>query len=234
MLLWLSITAVVLTLTLSLLSSTTVYAQQPAADKPHDQKSKTLGKRKAGRAQSKAKTRKGARPNARGSQEAKSQDNRQTGAESGAAGRANGRNRTGAAKGGIDESEIADSASKRRERGMGSENGTNGLNATETTEQGVESIDSALKGGATQRSNRMEFDARLVYGETAGSGAVILFERGQRHLPPLTKQRTEFLSATTEPIFGKKAESRYRVRDESEEVKSDKTENKSTIDGFRN
>jgi cytoskeletal protein RodZ len=216
MLLWSSITMVVLTLTLSLIPSTTVYAQQSAADKPRDPKSQALRTRKTGRTQSKAKMSKGAKQNTRGGQKARSQEDQQ-----------NGKTGTNTTTSGIDEPESADSASNRREQGAARENGTNGLNAAETTERGVTSI-------ATQRSNRMEFDARLVYGETAGSGAVILFERGQRHLPPLTKQRTKFLSATTEPVFGKKDESRYRVRDDSKEAKSNKTENDSTIDGLRN
>ncbi len=207
--LWLFITMVVLTLTLSVLPSTTVYAQQSAADKPSSQKSQTLRKRKAHRA--KAKARKEARRNARNSQETKSQENQK-----------NGRNRTSAAQGEVEGSDSADSASK-----QGSIEG-------DTAEQGVKTIDSALKSGATQRSNRMEFDARLVYGETAGSGAVILFERGQRHLPPLTKQRTRFLTATTEPVLGKKDKSHYRVRNDSKEDKSDKTDNESAGDGLRN
>ncbi len=61
-------------------------------------------------------------------------------------------------------------------------------------------------GVSLRRSNHMEFDARLVRGETAGSGAVILFERAARRLPPLTKQRTRFLAATLEPVLGDRPE----------------------------
>lgn len=50
--------------------------------------------------------------------------------------------------------------------------------------------------GNLRRSNVMEFDARLVRGETAGSGAVVLFDRGQRPLPPLTRRRKRFLDPT--------------------------------------
>ncbi len=52
-----------------------------------------------------------------------------------------------------------------------------------------------------QRSNRMEFDERLVRGEAAGTGAVILFERAPRALPPLVARRTKFLAATVDPVF---------------------------------
>jgi len=142
--------------------------------------------------------------------------------------RANGRNRSQANKGRFDESEGTDS------EGGGRENEAFGSNQDATAQQDEKTIDRALKQGMAQRSNRMEFDARLVYGETAGSGAVILFERGQRNLPPLTKQRTEFLAATTEPIFGKKGPSRYPDSDDNKKDKSDATEKKSTIDGLRN
>jgi hypothetical protein len=53
-----------------------------------------------------------------------------------------------------------------------------------------------------RRSNRMEFDARLVRGEAAGTGAVILFDRAERPLPTLTERRTRFLRRTVERVFG--------------------------------
>jgi len=55
--------------------------------------------------------------------------------------------------------------------------------------------------GALRRSNKMEFDARLIRGQTAGSGAVVLFDRGQRDLPALTKTRTRFLDATVREVY---------------------------------
>ena len=57
--------------------------------------------------------------------------------------------------------------------------------------------------GTLRRSNKMEFDARLIRGQTAGSGAVVLFDRGQRELPALTKMRTRFLDATVREVFDK-------------------------------
>ncbi len=52
------------------------------------------------------------------------------------------------------------------------------------------------------RSGRMEFDARLVKGETAKSGAVYLFKREPRALPPLVPLRRSFRSRIVEPILG--------------------------------
>lgn len=56
--------------------------------------------------------------------------------------------------------------------------------------------------GSLRRSNVMEFDARLVRGERAGSGAVVLFDRGQRPLPPLTRRRKRFLDPTLAVVLG--------------------------------
>ncbi len=58
-------------------------------------------------------------------------------------------------------------------------------------------------GGGLRRSNRMEFDARLVKGQTATSGAVYLFQRAPRKLPPLLKMHQSYLDRIVEPIFGK-------------------------------
>ncbi len=67
-------------------------------------------------------------------------------------------------------------------------------------------------GTPLRQSNRMEFDARVVRGETAGSGAVILFERGPRHLATLTERRHIFLDATIQPVLGKKAAEAPRLK----------------------
>ncbi|MEM6959069.1 MAG: hypothetical protein AAF645_25535, partial [Myxococcota bacterium] len=66
----------------------------------------------------------------------------------------------------------------------------------ESTEEGVRTT------GSLQRSNRMEFDARLVRGETAGAGAVVLFSRGSRPLPPLTGERRGFSRRTVRDVIG--------------------------------
>ncbi len=53
-----------------------------------------------------------------------------------------------------------------------------------------------------QRGNRMEFDGRLIRGETAGSGAVFLFQRIPRPLPSMVKTRTSYLSDTVQEVLG--------------------------------
>lgn len=57
-------------------------------------------------------------------------------------------------------------------------------------------------GPTLRRGNRMEFDARLIRGESAGSGAVFLFERAQRPLPSMIKKRTSFLRDTVGGTLG--------------------------------
>ncbi len=52
------------------------------------------------------------------------------------------------------------------------------------------------------RSGRMEFDARLVKGETAKSGAVYLFKREARNLPPLVPLRRSYRPRIVEPVLG--------------------------------
>lgn len=66
---------------------------------------------------------------------------------------------------------------------------------------GDQKLSATPQGGSLRRSNKMEFDARLVRGETAGTGAVVLFDRGQRELPPLTAERTGFLQATVAEVY---------------------------------
>jgi hypothetical protein len=206
-LLWSPITAFALALTLSLLPSAPVIAQASGTKSASDQKGK------ARRAGLKKKTRKSAKGSALGNRKAQNQRNERDRAETDTSDHA----------GELDDSEV--------ESG---ENEPYGANQNGAAEHEAKSINDALKQGTAQRSNRMEFDARLVYGETAGSGAVILFERGQRQLPPLTKQRTKFLAATTEPVLRKNARLRYADQDDNKENKPDKTEKKSTIDGLGN
>ncbi|WP_133621826.1 hypothetical protein [Bradymonas sediminis] len=53
-----------------------------------------------------------------------------------------------------------------------------------------------------RRGNRMEFDARLIRGESAGSGAVFLFQRAQRPLPSMINKRNSFLRDTVDTLLG--------------------------------
>ena len=59
--------------------------------------------------------------------------------------------------------------------------------------------------GSLRRSNNLEFDARLVRGQRAGAGAVVLFNRGSRPLPPLTGERRGFTRATVVDVLGPEA-----------------------------
>ena len=56
--------------------------------------------------------------------------------------------------------------------------------------------------GTLQRSNRMEFDERLIRGQTATSGAVYLFDRAPRELPGLVPLRRSYREEIVEPILG--------------------------------
>ncbi|MBN1656633.1 MAG: hypothetical protein JXA30_22870 [Deltaproteobacteria bacterium] len=221
---------------LSVLLPTIAAAQSSTVEQSGSQKSRAPRKGKPVRAQTNAKTRKGGGQTVRG--------NRTTagaGAESGridadsasVMGREEDNSQTAAAKGESDSVE-ASIASKRGERTPSSESDGIRLDQKEKLGEKEESIDRVGSGASALRSNRMEFDARLVYGETAGSGAVILFDRGQRDLPPLTRRRKRFLSATTESVFGSKDELRYRIRDEFKEVEPDNSNDKSASDGLGN
>jgi len=55
------------------------------------------------------------------------------------------------------------------------------------------------------RSNKMEFDERLVKGQAAKSGAVYLFKRVPRTLPELVAMRRSYRRRITEPLLGERA-----------------------------
>lgn len=57
--------------------------------------------------------------------------------------------------------------------------------------------------GGMRRSNRMEFDERLVKGQAAKSGAVYLFKRVPRHLPGLVPMRRSYRDRIVQPVLGK-------------------------------
>ncbi len=58
------------------------------------------------------------------------------------------------------------------------------------------------QGLGVRRSNRMEFDARLVQGERPKAGAVYLFERSPRRLPALVKLRQSYVREIVVPVLG--------------------------------
>ena len=62
------------------------------------------------------------------------------------------------------------------------------------------SAQSPAAGPTLQRSNRMEFDGRLVKGERA-SGAVYLFSKARRPLPPLLKFQRDRLDDIVWPVL---------------------------------
>lgn len=65
-----------------------------------------------------------------------------------------------------------------------------------------------------QRGGRMEFDARLIRGETAGAGAVFLFQRTPRALPSMIQRRSSYLGNTVHTLLGPQWEEKF---DESKE-----------------
>jgi hypothetical protein len=59
----------------------------------------------------------------------------------------------------------------------------------------------ALAAPPTQRAAEMEFDARVIQGQRA-EGAVYLFQRAQRPLPPLLSFQRDYIGAITRPVLG--------------------------------
>lgn len=57
------------------------------------------------------------------------------------------------------------------------------------------------EGAAMARSNKMEFDERLIKGQTAKSGAVYLFKRVPRQLPGLVGVRRSYRARIVAPIL---------------------------------
>ena len=55
--------------------------------------------------------------------------------------------------------------------------------------------------GTMARSNRMEFDERLIKGQTAQSGAVYLFKRVPRQLPGLVGLRRSYRARIVRPVL---------------------------------
>jgi len=85
----------------------------------------------------------------------------------------------------------------------------------EESEEGEEAEETETEEQATtatlQRGNRMEFDGRLIKGETAGSGAVFLFERAPRPLPSMVTTRRSYLSETVDTVLGDEAVEQFEA-----------------------
>ncbi|MFT7621871.1 MAG: hypothetical protein ACI9WU_001036 [Myxococcota bacterium] len=58
---------------------------------------------------------------------------------------------------------------------------------------------------AIRRSRVMEFDARLIQGQTPRAGAVYLFQRAPRRLPELVRLRPRYLEKIVVPVLGRDA-----------------------------
>ncbi len=76
--------------------------------------------------------------------------------------------------------------------------------AQEADDDGGEESADTGDSGSLRRSNRMEFDERLVKGQAASSGAVYLFKRVPRQLPGLVPLRVSYRSAIVEPVLGER------------------------------
>ena len=61
----------------------------------------------------------------------------------------------------------------------------------------------AVGGGnpALQRGTRLEFDGRLVQGQTARSGAVYLFERARSELRSMVRERQSYRDEIVKTVF---------------------------------
>jgi hypothetical protein len=75
--------------------------------------------------------------------------------------------------------------------------------AEEVEEEGGQEI-SGTTGSSLRRSNRIDFDERLVKGQGTRSGAVYLFKRTPRKLPELVKLRTTYRQRIIEPVLGRR------------------------------
>jgi hypothetical protein len=66
----------------------------------------------------------------------------------------------------------------------------------------------AVGGGnpALQRGTRLEFDGRLVQGQTARSGAVYLFERSRSELRSMVRERQSYRDEIVKTVFPEKIE----------------------------
>lgn len=105
------------------------------------------------------------------------------------------------------------------------------VEASSSKENASNTTGDAEPTGSLRRSNRMEFDARLIRGETAGSGAVFLFQRTPRALPSMVPLRTSYLQETVQQTLGNRGQKTFaksKARAVREQVRKKKGRNKST------
>ena len=75
---------------------------------------------------------------------------------------------------------------------------------SQTTQQAAGS-DAGDAAPALRRSNRMDFDGRLIKGEKA-KGSVYLFQRAQRRLPPLLTLERDGINRIVYPVLRRNAD----------------------------
>lgn len=66
-----------------------------------------------------------------------------------------------------------------------------------------------------QRGERIEFDARLIQGQTAKAGAVYLFERASSNLRSMVKDRSSFRDRIVRTVFPGDTEAKSDAKEES-------------------
>ena len=97
-----------------------------------------------------------------------------------------------------DKDTVSDSASENDEQEKTEkEPGESSLELSDATKTPAE-------GTSLRHSSRMEFDARLVKGQAAKSGAVYLFKRVPRQLPGLVPLRRSYRQQIVEPVLRKR------------------------------
>lgn len=83
---------------------------------------------------------------------------------------------------------------------------------------------STQSGSQLRRSDRMEFDARLIRGERA-SGAVFLFQRTPRRLPSMVERRRTYLEESVRSVLGSTWSRRFdERRSEATQTSSESTD----------
>ncbi|MDJ0764035.1 MAG: hypothetical protein QNJ97_13720 [Myxococcota bacterium] len=100
----------------------------------------------------------------------------------------------------LDETPYGEEVPPAGEEGLSNQENDGG-DAPETL---TDNLDPQAAEGSLRRSNRMEFDERLVKGQAAKSGAVYLFKRTPRRLPGLVPMRKSYRKRIVAPVLGQR------------------------------
>jgi hypothetical protein len=92
----------------------------------------------------------------------------------------------------------------------------------------------AEEGRALQRGERVEFDGRLIQGQTAKAGAVYLFARVSTNLRSMVKERSSFKDKIVRTVFPddspvREEEIPAQVEEKKEEKREEKKEEKPPV-----